>query len=448
MMDELNNFGEELVTFISETELLKVPEFYYDALLNYLGVTYLGAKQQAISIVLKTLLDDHQGKFQPLNRLEKVSLLDVALVDCFSSAIQANDDIHFTTTTHPCGPVLSAILALARIQKISLKEALNALYIGMEVECRVATLLFDQTDSSSNWYTTGIAGGIGATGALSHLLKFNRQQIKSAIGLASNLASGIRGSHGSMTGSFIPAIACQNGLKAVMLVKNGFTCSFNSFIGQNGLVRTITKNPAINSAGNDFNHNFLSMKVSCKPYPYGFIAFATIAALSKVNVNISKIKEVKVMVSPRVKQLGANYDVKTMYDGFVSLPYIISHLLIDYQNAHIPLDDDFKVTEDERNLMKKVKILENIKYGDQEVKIIIDEHEYYINDVPGSIAHPMQHQEVINKFIKITQFKQSEQFINALYQQEIDDIYQFIITNLNEKIKKVIDLELTINTRI
>ena len=69
-MDELNNFGEELVTFISETELLKVPEFYYDALLNYLGVTYLGAKQQAISIVLKTLLDDHQGKFQPLNRLE------------------------------------------------------------------------------------------------------------------------------------------------------------------------------------------------------------------------------------------------------------------------------------------------------------------------------------------------------------------------------------------
>lgn len=325
-MSELELFGEELVDFIEKTDLQKIPEFFYDALLNYLGVTYLGASHPAITVVINTLLEDHQGTYQPFNRKENVSLADVALIDCFSSAVYAYDDIHFETTTHPCGIVISAILAFARKEQLSINETLNALYIGMETECRLAMVMFDKkAESKSGWYTSGIVGGLAVAAALSHLYKFDRKKIKSALALASNYASGIRGSHGSMAGSFIPAIACKNGFIAIMLVKNGMTCSFASLVGENGLIKQIAAKPALQKA----RKGQLSLNTSCKPYPYGFISFSAIALLLKIDIDYRIIDKIIVEVSSRVKNLGSNFSPQNMYDGLVSLPYIIGHILVD-----------------------------------------------------------------------------------------------------------------------
>ena len=308
-MSELELFGEELVDFIEKTDLQKIPEFFYDTLLNYLGVTYLGASHPAITVVINTLLEDHQGTYQPFNRKENLSLADVALIDCFSSAVYAYDDIHFETTTHPCGIVISAILAFARKEQLSINEALNALYIGMETECRLATVMFDKkAESKSGWYTSGIVGGLAVAAALSYLYKFDRKKIKSALALASNYASGIRGSHGSMAGSFIPAIACKNGFIATMLVKNGMTCSFASLVGENGLIKQIAAKPALQKA----RKGQWSLNTSCKPYPYGFISFSAIALLLKIDIDYRIIDKIIVEVSSRVKNLGYNFSPQNM----------------------------------------------------------------------------------------------------------------------------------------
>ena len=431
-MNELKLFGEELVDFIYQTHLKTIPEYYYDALLNYLGVAYLGADQFAVSLVIDTLLDDYEGKYYPLHRKEKVSLSDVALIDCFSSAVQAFDDIHFETTTHPCGPVMSAILALARIQEISLHDALNALYIGMEVECRVATMMFSKnTNSSSGWYTTGIVGGIGAAAALSHLLQFNKDEIKSALALSCNYASGIRGSHGSMTGSFVPAIASKNGFMATMLVKKGVTCSFESLVGDNGLIKQITSHPDIHLARQGLGQKKLSLQSSCKPYPYGFISFSAIALLTRLEINTDDIKTITVEVSSRVKMLGSNASPQTMYDAFVSLPYIIASVIVNKDNAYDPLKDDFAVSSQVQSIMKKIMIKEKEDMEDDEIYIIINGKEYYLKDAPGSTHHPMDHQDVINKFKKIVNIKQKERFIEQMYHKDVKNIYHFITQYFN-----------------
>ena len=427
-MNEIEIFGEKLVDFIYQTNLKTIPSYLYDDFLNYLGVTYLGANHKAVSIVLETLLDDHDGKYQPFCRKESVSLSDVALVDCFSSAIQAYDDIHFETTIHPCGPVLSAILALSRKRAISLFETLNALYIGMEVECRLATALFSkETDSHSGWYTTGLVGSIGAVSALSHLLKFNKEQIKSAIGLSCNYASGIRGSHGSMTGSFVPAIASKNGFVSAMLIEKGMTCSFQSLVGENGLIKQITNNPAIQKASDGLGQSHMASHISCKPYPYGFISFGAISLLMQLDIDFQSINNLTVEVSSRVKNLGSNYVPKTMYDGFVSLPYIIASILVNRENAYLPLKDDFIVSSKIKDIMKKITIKENEQMNDDEIYILINNNKYYLKDAYGSINRPMQHEEIIEKFKRITNIKQKELFLDNFYHHDIQNIYQFII---------------------
>lgn len=423
-MSELELFGEELVDFIEKTDLQKIPAFFYDTLLNYLGVTYLGASHPAITVVINTLLEDHQGTYQPFNRKENLSLADVALIDCFSSAVYAYDDIHFETTTHPCGIVISAILAFARKEQLSINETLNALYIGMETECRLATVMFDKkAESKSGWYTSGIVGGLAVATALSYLYKFDRKKIKSALALASNYASGIRGSHGSMSGSFIPTIACKNGFIATMLVKNGMTCSFASLVGENGLIKQIAAKPALQKA----RKGQLSLNTSCKPYPYGFISFSAIALLLKIDIDYRIIDKIIVEVSSRVKNLGSNFSPQNMYDGLVSLPYIIGHILVDRKNGYLPLNSNFIITDDEQEIINKIVIKENSKLSDDEIYISINDKKYYLKDAPGSVNHPMTHDEVINKFKTITDIKNKEEFIEKLYHQDITDIYQFII---------------------
>jgi 2-methylcitrate dehydratase PrpD len=421
-MNELEIFVNQIVDFIYDTNLEDIPTFYYDAFLNYMGVTYQGAKKQPVSIVINTLLNEYKGLYQPISRQEKLTLSDVAMIDCLSSSLLAYDDIHFETSTHPCGVVLSAILAYSRKEAISLKETLNALYIGMEVECLLGTVMF-KDNSNNGWYTTGIVGSIGVASALSHLLHFNKEQIKNAISLASQYASGTRGSHGSIAGSFIPAIASKNGYMATMLVRNGMTCSYNSIIGVNGLIKQINPNIHINQ---QVKHSFISMNTSCKPYPYGFISFSAIELLLNINVDVDSIDYIDVKVSSRVKLLGSNNQPKTMYDGFVSLPYIIASLLINKENAYKPLSQDFTITKDIKTIMNKIKIEEDKQLTDEEIYITINHKIYYLKDAYGSNQNIMKHQDIINKFNRIVDIENKEEFIKKLYHDDIENIYEFI----------------------
>lgn len=414
----MEEFVDALIDFSIHTNFKEVPQFYYDAFLNYLGVTYLGSRQKAITQAIQTILEDRQGNYQPLFHQEKLPLSSCALIDCFSSAILAYDDIHFLTTTHPCGPVASALLAIARKQKVSLKEFLNALCIGMEIECRLGIALF--LNESNGWYTTGIVAAMASGMAIGKLLNFNKEQYRNVLAFAANLASGTRGSHGSQIGSFIPAIASYHGYMAVMYTQNGMTANLNSLIGENGLINQITPTPHIKEAMQGLHQELLSMQTSCKLYPYGFISYAILSTLKDINDDLTKCSKIVVEVSKQVYQLGKNRNPQNNYDAFVSLPYIIAHSLVDKKNIYQPLMGEFTITKIEQEIMDKIILKENEKLNNQQTIIRIDQKIYKSNK-----SHPqMTHEDIINKIKQLTYI--DEQFIENYYYQEINDIYDFI----------------------
>lgn len=418
----MEEFIDALIDFSIHTDFKDIPQFYYDAFLNYLGVTYLGSKQEAITQAIQTILEDRQGNYQPLFHQEKLPLSSCALIDCFSSAILAYDDIHFPTTTHPCGPIASALLAISRKQKVSLKQFLNALCIGMEIECRLAVALF--LNETNGWYTTGIVAAMASAMAVGKLLNFNKEQYRNVLGFATDLASGTRGSHGSMMGSFIPALASYHGYMAAMYTKNGMTANINSLTGKNGLILQITKTPHIEEAKKEFNQ-LISMQVSCKPYPYGFISYGILSILNEIDItNCSKIE---IEVSKQVYQLGKNRKPQSNYDAFVSLPYIIGHILVDKKNIYQPLTGDFKIEKDEQAIMDKVILKENEAFTNQQVIMTINQQKYQSKEVLGTTNHCMSHQDIVKKFKLLTHI--NDEFIEDYYHKEIDDIIDFINKN-------------------
>lgn len=430
-MSELEKFIDALVDFIKTYQFHHIPQFYYDALFNYLAVTLKGSQQEAVSIVADTFTKDGTGDYQPLGRNEKLSLSNCVYIDCLSSAILAYDDIHFQTGVHPCGPVASCILAVARLEKLSLKEVLEALCIGMEIECRMAVALFDNQKSAlKGWYPTGIVGGIGAVAAIARLYHFTNEQTKSAMALAATYASGVRGTHGSMAGSIVPAIASQNGFIAAMLIKNGLTCHVNAITGQNGLICQITDAPAINTALKGLSQTFISMQSSCKMYPYGFISYAAIASLKNKHITY-EIESITVEVSPYVALLGSQSHPQTMYDAFVSLPYIVAKVIVDPKRITKPLDEFFYIDQKTKEIIDKISIKANPKMQNNEAKIMIKSqdkiHTYECHQAPGSQECPTTHLQVIQKF-KCLMNKNCDKVIHHFYHQDISDIYDFIIS--------------------
>lgn len=413
---EEKSFFRKLVSFVCDFQAETVPEEYRYYLLNYLAVTSSGATENAVSIAAKYAECENPGAFQPLGRDEKLSAAGCVRTDCFSSAIQAYGDIHFATTAHPCGPVASALLGIARTQKVTLDEFLEALMIGMEAECRTGVLLF--TNGSKGWYTTSVCGVIGAAAGCARLLKLNRTQTENSLALAASYVLGNRGTHGTMAGSWMPAIAAEKGYEAARLASLGFTCSASSFEGKMGMVNLVTDSPAYEEALKGLGETLISREVSCKPYPYGFISFAVLECLSQLKPH-RDIEELILEVSDRVAVLGKNAYPSSMYEGFVSLAFIAARALLDPVNLYQPLSERIELSEKEKDLIAKIRIVPVSSYTDDMAKVTVTDREgsetIFCSEPSGSSKKPMSKEQILHK---VKTLGLSEQLISSLTDSE------------------------------
>ncbi len=386
------DFLKHLAVFA--TGAVEPPVEYRYALLNYYGAVIQGAHTPQIDMLVEYDLTDGKGQYSPLQRNEKLSLSQAVEVDCLSSSILAFDDIHYDTTTHPCGPVASSILGVARQQTVTLAEATEALCVGMEVLCRVGVLLFKNTDASSGWYTTGIAGTMGAAAAAGRLYGFSVDQMMQAMALASCYSSGSRGSHGSFAGSYIPAIAAVGGFRAAGLVRKGLTCNKRALDSKDGLFYMIAKNPNRKEALDGLGSQLISKQTVCKPYPYGFISFAMIDCLKQIPP-LSPMP-VTIELSPRCLHLGSNADPVNNYDGLVSLPYIAARILEDRENCLEALQGDFIITETQKQWMEYIILKEDPNLKDNQARVSVNGHTWVCDQASGE---DFDSEKIIEKFM-------------------------------------------------
>ena len=193
-------------------------------LLNYVGVAVGGSRHGTVTRALAALAP-FSGKPEAhvLGRREKLDILNASLVNGISSHIFDYDDTHLKTIIHPAGPVASAILALAQHKKVSGTDFLHALLLGVETECRIGNAVWP-SHYEMGWHITGSCGVFGSAAACGRLLGLSEQQMVWALGIAASQPVGLKVQFGSMTKSFHPGRAAQNGLTAALLAAAGFHC--------------------------------------------------------------------------------------------------------------------------------------------------------------------------------------------------------------------------------
>src|SRR5262249_3257474 len=202
--------------------------------LNWVGCTLGGSRHETVGIAISAL-SPFSGAAQAsiLGRKERFDILHSALINGISSHVLDYDDTHSRNIVHPAGPVISAILALSEHRPLSGIDFVNALVLGVEVECRIGNSVYPK-HYDCGWHITGTAGVFGAAAACAKLLGLSEQQMLWTIGLAATQPVGLQEMFGSMTKSFHPGRAAQNGLTAALLASKNFTSSEQSLEAKYG----------------------------------------------------------------------------------------------------------------------------------------------------------------------------------------------------------------------
>ena len=173
-------------------------------LLNWVGCALGGSRNETVPIAISAL-SPFFGPAQAtiLGRKERADIFHAALINGISSHVLDFDDTHMATAIHPAASVVPAILALAEYIPVSGRDFLNAMVLGIEVECRLGAAVHP-AHYDIGWHITGTTGVFGAAAAAGRLLNLSEQQMIWALGLAAVQPVGLRAMFGSMAKSFTP----------------------------------------------------------------------------------------------------------------------------------------------------------------------------------------------------------------------------------------------------
>ena len=247
-------------------------------LLNWMGCAVGGSRHETVDVAIAALAP-FSGPAQAtvLGRRERLDILHASLMNGISSHVYDFDDTHLKTVIHPAGPVVSALLALAEHRPISGRDFLTSLVVGIEAECRIGNAVYP-AHYDRGWHITGTAGVFGAAAACGRSLGLNEQQMVWALGLAATQPVGLREMFGTMTKSFHPGRAAQNGLTAALLASRGFTSTELALEGKSGWTNVLSTSRDFEKITGNLGRTFEISLNTYKPFACGIVIHPTIDA--------------------------------------------------------------------------------------------------------------------------------------------------------------------------
>ncbi len=381
------------------------------SLLNWIGCA-VGGSDDATTDSSLAVADEFSGprKATVLGRHEKLDALSAAFVNGVSSAVNAFDDTHLPTVTHPTGPVAAALLALGETRTLSGRDLLHALILGMEIECRLSNVLIaPPAQGDERWLMTGLTGTIGAAVAAGKVLNLNEDQLVWTIGTAVLQASGVREGHATMGHSFSIGHAARCGLFAALLGDRGFTGAEHAIEGPRGFAHLHAARPALGALTADWGDRYEMLLNAFKPYPCGIVAHAAIdAALDALRGTPfahTAINKILIDVHPLAIELTGRPAPTTSFDVPYSLQHWVASALIKGEPG---LEDRTDAAINNPSLVALRAKVEpraepNFERDEAAICILLNDGTQvtaHVRHARGSAARPLTDAELENKFCR------------------------------------------------
>jgi len=380
-------------------------------LLNWVGCAVGGSRHETVDIAISALAPfSGPAEASILGRKERLDILHSALINGISSHVLDFDDTHSHNIIHPAGPVISAILALSEHRAVSGNDFVNALVLGVDVECRIGNSVYPK-HYDAGWHITGTAGVFGAAAASGKLLGLSEQQMLWALGLAATQPVGLQEMFGSMTKSFHPGRAAQNGLTAALLASKNFTSSEQSLEAKYGWANVVSTAHNYDDITQKLGEAFEISKNTYKPFACGVVMHPTIDGCIQLrNENqlaADIIDRVELKVHPLVMQLTSKKSPQTGLEGKFSIYHAASAALVEGAGGIDQFSDRAVRDRGIASLRDRVSTVMDSALHEDQVRIVLTTKdgrrlEKFVEHAVGSLDHPMTDKDLESKFTGLT----------------------------------------------
>jgi 2-methylcitrate dehydratase PrpD len=375
-------------------------------LLNWMGCAVGGSRHETVDVALAALTPFSTPQATILGRRDRLDVLHASLVNGMSSHVFDYDDTHLRTVIHPAGPVVPALLALAEHRPVSGRDFVNAMVVGIEAECRIGNAVYP-AHYDRGWHITGTAGVFGAAAATGKVLGLSEQQMVWALGIAATQPVGLREMFGSMTKSYHPGRAAQNGLTAALLAARNFTSTDVGLEGKSGWANVLSTTRDYAQITERLGGTYEISINTYKPFACGIVIHPAIDACVQLRnehqLTADRIERIDLRVHPLVLELTGKKTPATGLESKFSVYFAAALAIVrgsagvnDFsdENARNPsivaLRDRVAATVDPTIKEEQVRATVTLKDGRRLEK--------FVEHVVGSLERPMSDRDLEAKF--------------------------------------------------
>jgi len=245
------------------------------------------------------------------------------------------DDVLSMMPAHPSAIIIAALCAAVGERKVSGRELLEAYVLGVEAGGKIGLGI------TVGHYHRGFhgTGTLGIFSALAALIKFERLSVdaaRTAFGIASSMASGLRCNFGTMTKPLHTGWAARSALAAVRLASAGFTAAPDVLEAKSGYFAAYgvdESNPAIAAAGLGNPWVILDPGIALKRFPCCYACHrgmdGVLVLRDRLGCTAEDVERVVCRMPPGGMQVLTYPRPRTGLEGKFSLEYCLAAGVLD-----------------------------------------------------------------------------------------------------------------------
>lgn len=331
-------------------------------LLDWIGSALVGTKYRQSRIVSDVV--KKSGGLEQATLLRhgvKVPVMQAAFANGVAGHVAEFDDGHRNSISHPGAVTVPTALAVAEAFHKTGKDLITGIVAGYDVMIRLGSTV--NPSHYKRWHTTGTCGTFGAVAAASKILNLNERQICMAIGIAGTLSAGSRATFGTDAKPLNAGHACQSGVQAALLARDGFTGPDDIIGGKMGFIKATSQAENVKFLG-DINDGaivsstaFFKMYASCG---HTNSALDIVLALDRENkIAIEQIKEITIYIYKVAVELTGKFKNADENEAKFSLPYCVAVALLYKKVTLAEFGDEVLSSPAVRELAQKIKLQED-----------------------------------------------------------------------------------------
>ena len=301
------------------------------AVVDCFGAIVAGATSEVAQRVANALAADEKGGAMIYGTGRNASAGVAALLNSVAGHAFDLDDWEEPANTHPTVVILPACLAAAHIKRSSGEDLVTAYAVGFEVIARLGELV-TLDHYKRGFHSTGTIGAIGATAAVSRLLKLDIRATTHALSIAASQSSGFSMQFGTNVKPLQAGFAARTAIESALLARVGTTARPEAIESERGFAGLMgVAGGALNRLGDPWALE--EYGVILKPWPScGYTHRLMTAAIELRPLVINRLKKITAIHAtvPDFHRDILPYDrPNTLEQALFSVPACIAQALVE-----------------------------------------------------------------------------------------------------------------------